>query len=59
MTENKKFLDENGLLYYHGKNKEALAKKVDKVDGKVLSSNDYTNEDKNKLASVANNAQEI
>lgn len=58
MAENKKFLDENGLLYYHGKNKEALAKKVDKVSGKDLSTNDYTNEDKNKLASVATNAQE-
>lgn len=53
---NKKFLDENGLLYYHGKNKEALAKKVDKVDGKGLSTNDFTTEEKAKLAAVAENA---
>lgn len=56
MAENKKFLDENGLLYYHGKNKEALAKKVDKVSGKDLSTNDYTNEEKAKLAAIAENA---
>ena len=29
-----------------------LAKKVDKVTGKDLSSNDYTNEDKTKLTSI-------
>jgi hypothetical protein len=56
MAENKKFLDENGLLYYHGKNKEALAKKVDKESGKGLSSNDFTTEEKTKLAAIAENA---
>lgn len=53
---NKKFLDENGLLYYHGKNKEALAKKVDKIDGKGLSTNDFTTEEKTKLAAIEENA---
>lgn len=56
MADNKKFLDENGLLYYHGKNKEALAKKVDKEDGKGLSTNDFTTAEKTKLAAVAENA---
>ncbi|NEM18335.1 hypothetical protein G3V96_26745, partial [Escherichia coli] len=32
----------------------ALPTKVDKVDGKALSSNDYTNADKTKLASLSN-----
>ena len=40
----KKFLDENGLLYYDGKIKGRLNKKVDKVEGKGLSTNDLTNE---------------
>ena len=57
MAENKKFLDENGLLYYHGKNKEALAKKVDKIDGKGLSTNDFTTVLKNKLDGIAEGAQ--
>lgn len=34
----------------------ALGNKVDKVSGKVLSTNDYTTAEKNKLASVAANA---
>ena len=33
-----------------------LAKKVDKVDGKGLSTNDYTTAEKNKLAAIAENA---
>ena len=37
--------------------KSALDNKVDKVSGKVLSSNDYTTEEKNKLAGVAAGAQ--
>ena len=35
----------------------ALDTKVDKEDGKGLSSNDYTDEEKTKLASIANGAQ--
>lgn len=34
-----------------------LEKKVNKVDGKGLSTNDYTNAEKNKLASIAEGAQ--
>lgn len=34
-----------------------LAKKVDKVSGKELSTNDYTNDDKNKLSGIASGAQ--
>lgn len=52
-----KYLDENGLLYYDGKIKGRLANKVDKVDGKGLSTNDYTNDDKNKLTNIASGAQ--
>jgi methyl coenzyme M reductase beta subunit len=33
---------------------EAIANKVDKVEGKVLSTNDYTTEEKEKLASLEN-----
>ena len=44
------FLDENGVLYFWQKAKALF---VTKVDGKGLSSNDYTTEDKNKLAGIA------
>lgn len=54
MATNTKFLDENGLLYYDGKVKGRLATKVDKEDGKGLSTNDYTNEEKVKLAGLEN-----
>lgn len=36
---------------------DALADKVDKVDGKQLSTNDYTNADKDKLAEIEEGAQ--
>ena len=36
--------------------KEALAEKVDKVDGKQLSTEDYTSAEKSKLAGIAENA---
>lgn len=52
-----KYLDENGLLYYDGKIKGRLANKVDKVDGKGLSTNDYTDDDKTKLTNIASGAQ--
>ena len=48
-----KFLDSNGLLYFWQKVKAALAGKVDKTEGKVLSSNDYTDAEKSKLAGIA------
>lgn len=54
----KKFLDLNGLLYFWNKVKSyvdtADSNKVDKVSGKQLSTNDYTNEEKQKLAGLNN-----
>ena len=50
----KKYVDNNGLLYFLQKIRSLLIKKVDKVDGKVLSTNDYTTEEKNKLAGLNN-----
>lgn len=58
-----KYLDDNGLLYLWQKIKnvfattEAMNGKVDKVDGKGLSTNDYTTAEKNKLSGVASGAQ--
>lgn len=54
MAENKKFLDYDGLLYYHGKVKAQLDNKVEKENGKGLSTNDYTTDEKNKLADLEN-----
>ena len=50
------FLNEQGLerLWTHIVAK--IGTKVDKVSGKGLSTNDYTDEEKNKLASIANGA---
>lgn len=48
-----KFLDENGLLYLWGKLKNLF---VAKEAGKVLSSNDYTDAEKEKLAGIASGA---
>ena len=54
----KKFLDLNGLLYFWNKIKtyvdNALSGKVDKESGKGLSTNDYTTEEKQKLAGLQN-----
>lgn len=53
-----KYIDLNLLTYYNNKLKtEILNKKVDKEDGKGLSTNDYTNEEKSKLAGIAEGAQ--
>ena len=46
---NVKVVDTNALLYYHGKIKALLGDKVDKVTGKTLSTNDFTNTYKNFL----------
>jgi hypothetical protein len=54
---NYKYLDDNGLTYYHSKIKALLANKVDKVTGKGLSTNDYTTTEKNKLAGIASGAE--
>ena len=40
------YLDNDGLLYLWTKLKALFANKVDKVDGKGLSANDYTTAEK-------------
>lgn len=54
-------LDENGLAHLWQRIKllvtNKISNKVDKVDGKGLSTNDYTNEEKTKLAGIASGAQ--
>ena len=52
-----KFLDYDGLLYFWQQVKSKLSSKVDKVDGKQLSTNDYTTAEKNKLAEIPTGAQ--
>lgn len=60
LAASSQFVDKNGLLYFKQKldalfaTKTEVSKKVDKVDGKQLSTNDYTNEEKSKLASLEN-----
>ena len=51
-----KYLDMNGLTYLCEQIKLKLNGKVDVVDGKGLSSNDFTTEEKEKLNSVENGA---
>lgn len=41
------YLDKTGTLYVVGKLKELIAGKVDKADGKGLSTNDYTTDEIN------------
>lgn len=48
------FLNSEGLSHLVQGIKTLLAKKVDKVDGKGLSTNDYTTEEKNKLSGLQN-----
>ena len=54
-------LDENGLAHLWQRIKllvsNSVSSKVDKVSGKGLSSNDYTNAEKTKLAGIAEGAQ--
>lgn len=49
-----KFLDMDGLAYFWSQIKEKLTTKVDKVNGKQLSTNDYTTAEKDKLAGLSN-----
>lgn len=51
---NKKYLDDNGLLYFWGKVKSAF---VGKETGKGLSTNDYTTAEKTKLSGIETGAQ--
>lgn len=51
----KSYLDEEGLAHYHEKlEKDFLDKKVDKEDGKGLSTKDFTESDKTKLDDLEN-----
>ena len=52
-----RYLDYDGLLYFWQKIKTLLAGKVDTESGKGLSTNDYTTNDKNKLAGIATGAE--
>lgn len=52
MANANKPIDGNGLLYIWNKIVTKLAAKVDKEDGKGLSTNDYTTEEKTKLAGI-------
>lgn len=51
------FLDKSGTTYIVSKTKELLTEKVDKVEGKGLSANDYTTAEKTKLSGIAAGAQ--
>lgn len=51
------YLDKTGLALVWAKIQNALTGKVDKVNGKGLSTNDYTSDEKTKLANVAAGAQ--
>lgn len=53
----KKYLGTTSLALLWEKIKNRLNLKVDKVDGKGLSTNDYTSDEKTKLAGVASGAQ--
>lgn len=51
------FLDKTGLALVWSKIKLLMTSKVDKVDGKGLSTNDYTADEKAKLANIAAGAE--
>lgn len=53
------FLNNTGLERLWGKITAKLNTKVDKVDGKGLSTNDYTTSEKNKLAGIASGATKV
>lgn len=55
-ANNKHYLDNDGALYLVQKILTLLSGKVDKVDGKGLSTNDYTTAEKNKLAGIETGA---
>lgn len=48
-----RFLNGSGLAYLWKKILSLVGTKVDKIEGKYLSSNDYTTEEKEKVASLA------
>lgn len=52
----KKYVDKDGLSYFWQKIKNKIDNKVDKVDGKGLSTNDYTVDEKIKLTNIEDGA---
>lgn len=52
----KKYLDDNGLLYFWSQLKTLFTGKVDKVAGKGLSTEDYSAAEKTKLSGIAASA---
>lgn len=52
-----KNLDKDGLIHFWQGLKSLLSNKVDKVDGKGLSANDYTTTDKTKLSGIESGAE--
>lgn len=55
----KKYLDEQGLARLISLIKEKLNTKVEKVEGKGLSTNDYTDEEREKLSNIVDNSNII
>ena len=51
------FLDNNGLSYFWTQLKAKFATKVDKEEGKGLSTNDYTTEEKTKVEGIETGAE--
>ena len=51
-----KGISKTNFTFFWGYIKQLLGNKVDKVSGKQLSTNDYTTTEKNKLAGIAENA---
>lgn len=52
-----RFLSEDGLLYFYTAIKNLLAEKVDKETGKGLSTNDYSDTEKDKLNNIEAGSQ--
>lgn len=53
------YISKAGALYIVTKMKELLSKKVDAVDGKTLTTNDFTTAEKNKLEGIATGATKV
>lgn len=53
-----KFIGENSLTKLLNLIKNIFDTKVDKIDGKTLSANDYTDEDKEKVAKIPTESEE-
>lgn len=56
-TDDEEYLDQKGLYTIRNVLVKMLSKKVDTEDGKTLSSNDYTDTEKDKLSKIATGAE--